>query len=265
MGDVLGVIPARYGSSRLEGKPLAKIDGVTLLERVWNQARQATMLDRLVIATDDQRVHDVARKFGAESILTDPALTTGSARVEAAACIMSKERAGASWGAVVNIQGDMPFIAPSTIDQAIAMLKNAPDRWGMVTIALPLDREERMRDPNVVKVVVDRNGRALYFSRAEVPFTFSRATTRYLLPGVTKPVFGLQHLGLYVFRPDALSYFASAPPSALELRENLEQLRVLEGGFQVGVVVVESDVERQRIEVNTPDDLARAEQVLTHL
>jgi len=241
--QIIAVIPARYQSSRLPGKPLLEIGGRTMLERVYARVCRSRLVTRVVIATDDERIHRAGQKFGAEVQLTDPGHSSGTERVaEVAARIREAP-------IVVNVQGDEPFIEPEAIDQAIApMLEAAAAAAGapVCTLMTALRNAEEAADPNVVKVVTDRAGRALYFSRARVPYVRDAADARR--------VTYYKHLGLYVYEREFLLRFPALPRGPLEALEKLEQLRVLENGYSIRVVETEHD----SLSVDTEEDLARA-------
>ena len=239
----LGVIPARFGSSRFPGKPLAVLGGRPLVAHVVSRAREAASLDRVVVATDDRRIADAAEAAGAEARMTPADLPSGSDRAAWTAARLAGE--GAEFDVVVNVQGDEPFVPGVAIDRAVAALaENSGAK--IATLARPLDEGEFLR-PDVVKVVLDGRARALYFSRAAIPHPRSRAGFE-----------PLQHVGLYVFRWAYLKRFVKLPVSPLERVEGLEQLRALEDGAKIQVVVGGWPA----LGIDTPEDLARAERRL---
>lgn len=241
----LGVIPARFGSTRFPGKPLAVLGGKALLVHVWERAREARSLDRLLVATDDERIADVVRAVGGEVRLTAADVPSGSDRV--ALVVRELEREGDSFEVVVNLQGDEPFLPGTAIDRVVSLLEE--DAAAVVTtLAVPATAEEEAR-VDVVKVVLDGRRRALYFSRARVPYPRAGAAP------------ALKHVGIYAFRRSYLERFIALPPSPLELAEGLEQLRILEDG--AGILVGVGDWEIQG--VDTPEDLARAEARLARI
>jgi len=248
----LGVIPVRMKSTRLPGKPLKDIAGKTLVQRVWEQAKKASRVSEVVIATDDQGILEHANALGARAVLTSDKHLTGSDRVAEVLSIW-KERVRTP-DLVVNIQGDMPFISPFVIDEAIRTLAEAGDEFGMSTVATPIESEEDFLRPSVVKVALASDGGALYFSRAPIPFWREPSEVH---PSADEPV-GYKHVGLYVFRPAALQRLTAMPPSLPEKREKLEQLRALCGGIRIKVAVVSNAAVQPSIEVDTPEDLARA-------
>ena len=230
------VIPARYGSTRLPGKPLAEIDGRPMIWYVWDKARRAETPARVVVATDDARVAEAVRGFGGEAVMTSPSCASGTDRVAEAARGMAEE-------VIVNLQGDEPMMHPSVIDAVAAPLVAEPGVV-MCTAALVQDDPEEFGRPSVVKVVVDRRGDALYFSRSPIPHYRDTGTGRYR-----------KHLGIYGYRREFLFRVAAMPPSRLEEAERLEQLRVLENGHRIRVV----DVAHDSVGVDTPEDLKAVE------
>lgn len=228
---VLGVIPARFASSRFPGKPLAPIDGKPMIQHVWERARLARSLGRVLIATDDERIAAAARAFGAEVAMTRPDHPSGTDRAAEAAAATDAE-------IIVNIQGDEPLIEPAAIDLAVSTLLDDPD-CRMATLKRRIERREDIQNPNVVKVVTSLDGWALYFSRSPVP---------YAREG--RPVCW-KHIGLYVYRRELLLAYGSLPRGPLEETEKLEQLRALENG--IGIRVAETGYDT--IGVDTPEDL----------
>jgi 3-deoxy-manno-octulosonate cytidylyltransferase (CMP-KDO synthetase) len=238
----IGVIPARYGSTRLPGKALLEIAGAPMLRHVFERAQAARRLDEVIVATDDVRIAAAVRDFGGEAVLTSPDHQSGTDRV-AEAC------AGRTFDVVVNVQGDEPLLDPSDVDALVAALEARSDAE-LATLAVELPAEQAS-DPNAVKVALDRQGFALYFSRLPIPYR------RDAVPG-TVPGTYLKHKGIYAYRADALRRFASLPPTPLEQAESLEQLRALEHGMRVYVVVSQHD----SIGVDTPDDLERVRRIV---
>jgi 3-deoxy-manno-octulosonate cytidylyltransferase (CMP-KDO synthetase) len=234
---VIGVIPARYASIRFPGKPLAPLAGRPMVLHVLAAARAARRLDRVLVATDDARIAEVVSNDGGEAILTSPDAASGTDRLAEAARRLTAD-------VYVNVQGDEPLMPAENIDRAVETLLGDPSRE-IATLALPIGAGEA-RDPNVVKVVAAADGRALYFSRAPIPYPRSGG------PGFRK------HLGLYAYRAATLAKLALLPPSPLERMESLEQLRWLEAGWSVWVGEAAAD----SIGVDTPEDLAKAEEIL---
>ncbi len=232
---VLAVIPARYGAERLPGKPLLRETGMTLVEHGWRRVKAARRIDAVVVATDDARIREAAAAFGAEAMMTSAGCRSGTDRVAEAAAA----RPGAAL--VLNVQGDEPEVDPSALDRLVERMER--DDAPMGTIACPFRDEMSASDPNRVKVVLDRRGRALYFTRALVPYRRDRATG--------EPT--LLHVGVYAFRPDFLARFARLPSTPLESAEKLEQLRALEHGQPIAVEVVDVPPWPG---IDTPDDYA---------
>lgn len=252
---VLGVIPVRLESKRLAFKPLADICGKPLVQRVWECASEVSSLNRLVIATDSGKIVEMAESFGAEVLMTSSDISTGTQRV-AEVC----SRLGAEdWDVVVNIQGDMPFLPAELVDRLVEFHWKERDRFSVVTAATPILSEEIFVSPSDVKVIVGAGGEALYFSRAPIPFSREGDLLEITVEdGSSVSALGLKHLGLYVFRPDVLEVFSSSRYSSLEAVERLEQLRLLERGFRLGVCVVSSEIAGRAIDVDTPADLELA-------
>jgi 3-deoxy-manno-octulosonate cytidylyltransferase (CMP-KDO synthetase) len=238
---VLCVVPARWASTRLPGKPLQLIGDIPMVEWVARGVSESVRVDELVIATDDERIHDVVTSFGRKAIMTPPELLTGTDRV----ALVAERR---ECDLVVNIQGDEPLVKGAMIDQLVEAMV-ADESTPMATLAHPMSAGEA-DDVNAVKVVVDRRGRALYFSRAMIPFRRR--------PGPEGSENYLKHIGIYGYRKDFLLRLAALPPSPLEEAEGLEQLRALEHGYPVRVVETSYRV----VGVDTAEDLARVREVL---
>jgi 3-deoxy-manno-octulosonate cytidylyltransferase (CMP-KDO synthetase) len=250
----LGVIPARYASTRFPGKPLAPLGHGTVLSAVVTAAREASRLTRVIVATDDPRIVEACRGFGAEAMLTSPDHASGTDR---AAEVV--RRAGEPFDVVLNIQGDEPFVTPTSLDRLVAAFEGRPD-LAMATLAEPIDDADELFDPAAAKVVVDGDGAALYFSRSPIPF--HRGSGTRLSPDFRAPLGSrpgglagyLKHQGIYAYRPATLDALSRMPPSPLEIDEGLEQLRAVQAGIRI--LVLDSDF--RSIAVDTPDDLARA-------
>jgi 3-deoxy-manno-octulosonate cytidylyltransferase (CMP-KDO synthetase) len=244
---VIGVIPARYHSSRLEGKPLADIHGKPMIQHVYEIARKARRLDSVVVATDDERIAAAVGRFGGRVAMTSPAHASGTDRVA--------EAATASDAAiVVNIQGDEPLLDPRMIDECINALQDAlleQDGIGLATVMKKIG-EASYHDANVVKVVRDARGRALYFSRSLVPYPRNRM----------EPFDVFEHIGLYAYTKECLARLAQLPPARLERIEGLEQLRALENG--ISIQVVETQCKGALVSVDTPEDLERVRSILSN-
>lgn len=239
---IIGVIPARYASTRLTGKVLADINGKPMIQHVWERAKESKFLNDLIIASDSEFVLEKAKAFGAKAVLTAAHHPSGSDRVAEAVQSLDVD-------IVVNIQGDEPLMEPKVIDDLVRALKN-DERPLMATTIKAIDREEDLNDPNVVKVVVDQNQNALYFSRSPIPY--DRDGTGWKNAGY------YQHLGIYAYRKDFLLTFIKLPKSYLEKIEQLEQLRVLEAGYKIKTVL--TDI--QTIGVDTEADLIRVKKIL---
>lgn len=230
--NAVAVIPARYGSTRLPGKALADVCGKPLVQRVYERVALARRVGRTIVATDDARIFDAVRAFGGEAVMTSPDHRSGTDRVAEAAGFTGG-------GIIVNVQGDEPLIEPSVIDDVIEKVLGD---GGIVcsTAASPIRDEGMWLDPNAVKVVMDGRGRALYFSRSPLPcYRDGGFGGAYL------------HAGIYCFRRDFLMRYAALEQTPLERAEKLEQLRILEHGYEIGVVITD----HASIGVDTPDDL----------
>lgn len=240
MNKAVGIIPARWGSTRFPGKPLHLIAGKPLLQRVWERCGRARSLDAVIIATDDMRIARAAFGWGAEVALTSARHRSGTDRV---AEVVRKAKEVAY---VINIQGDEPLVDPRVIDRLVAMLRSN-SQIDMVTAAHPFEDPKQAASPHQVKVVIDRAGRALYFSRSPIPF-----------PASGRKATILRHQGIYGFRRNALLQFVKWKPSPLEQVESLEQLRALENGVRVHVLVTKQGSPG----VDTPQDAKALEQKL---
>jgi len=235
---VLGVIPARLASTRFPAKALAPLHGKPILQHVWERSSQARYLSHLLIATDDETIASTARRFGATVRMTSPDHPSGTDRVAEAASAFD-------YPVIVNIQGDEPLIDPAAIDAAvIAMLDD--DEAPMATLSKRIEDVSEVTNPNVVKVVTDRAGRAIYFSRSPIPYDRGGGAHYF------------KHIGLYVYRRQFLLDYPALPVGPLEQAEKLEQLRALENGFKIKV----AETEYESLGVDTPEDLTRVEQIL---
>jgi len=240
--DVIGIIPARYSSTRFDAKVLADILGKPMIQHVWERAKQALLLDDLIIACDDQRVADAARAFGAKVVLTAKGHASGTDRITEVINPLDVK-------VVINIQGDEPLIHPTIIDNVARALLD-DESISIATVMQKIEDLSLINDPNVVKVVVDRNNFALYFSRAGIPFRAANSE-------VKSPVY-YKHIGLYGYTKDFLFTYRNLPVSSLEKIELLEQLRVLEEGFRIKVIETKYDT----IGVDTPEDLEKVKAYL---
>ncbi|MBK9177798.1 MAG: 3-deoxy-manno-octulosonate cytidylyltransferase [Flavobacteriales bacterium] len=240
---ILGVIPARYASTRLPGKPLVDIGGRSMIARVMEQARQSKSLHGLVVATDDARVMDHVQGMGCDAVMTSTAHPSGTDRCFEALASVGRDR----FDAVVNIQGDEPFIAPEQIDELCAALYSAPG--GIATLAQVVTDDHDLDDPGEVLITTDIHMDALYFSRAAIPFLRDEDTG----PRHARFRF-LKHVGLYAYRTEVLERIVALQPSSLELAEQLEQLRWVENGLKVRVGLTA----HPSFCVDTPADLEEA-------
>jgi 3-deoxy-manno-octulosonate cytidylyltransferase (CMP-KDO synthetase) len=249
MAKVAGLIPARYASSRLPGKVLASILGKPMIQRVYERALRAERLDVVLIGTDDERVADVVRAFGGRVVMTSPDHASGTDRL--AEMVRQPDSGVADADIIVNIQGDQPFMDPRMIEEAVQPMLNDPT-LPMATLKHRVTKPEDLEDPAVVKVVVDRQDNALYFSRSLIPN-----------PCKDVPHDVFEHVGLYVYRREFLLKLSRFEPTLLEQVESLEQLRVLEHGYRMRVVeTYTTDHEFGGFSVDTREDLARAESLL---
>ncbi|MBI1227429.1 MAG: 3-deoxy-manno-octulosonate cytidylyltransferase [Bacteroidetes bacterium] len=241
----LGIIPARFASSRFPGKPLVDIGGKTMVQRVYEQASQSA-LGAVVVATDDQRIFDKVVSFGGQVVMTSDRHSTGTDRCAEVA----KMPKYADFQFVVNVQGDEPFISPIQINATLDVLVQN-ESLSIATLAklLAPGSQLNLHDPNHVKVVFDKNQRALYFSRWPLPFYRNLPSENWLAEGQFH-----KHIGLYAFRREILLAVAKLPPGRLELAESLEQLRWLENGYSIGVALTEFE----SISIDSPADLALA-------
>ncbi|MBP3838922.1 MAG: 3-deoxy-manno-octulosonate cytidylyltransferase [Prevotella sp.] len=244
----IGIIPARYASTRFPGKPLAMLGGKSVISRVYEQVSR--VLGHVYVATDDERIFTHVSAFGGRAVMTSVHHQSGTDRIQEA---MAK--IGASeFDVVVNVQGDEPFIQRSQIETVMACFED--ERTQIATLGMPFTARHSLEDlenPNSPKIVLDNDGYALYFSRSVVPFVRSAGRREWMgrFPF-------LKHIGLYAYRTDVLSQITALPPSALELAESLEQLRWLQNGFRVKVGITSVET----IGIDTPEDLMRAEQLL---
>ena len=235
---IVGVIPARYASSRFPGKALVEIGGKTMLQHVWERASQARYLNDVIIATDDERILNAAAGFKARVTMTRADHLSGTDRVAEIASASDAQ-------IIVNIQGDEPLIDPAAIDAAVLGILDHEETL-MGTLKKRIQRSSEITDPNVVKVVTDREDNAIYFSRSPIPY--ARDSAAYF-----------KHVGLYVYRRDFLLVYSDLPVGPLEKSERLEQLRALENGIPIAVVTVDYDA----VGVDVPDDVRRVEEILT--
>jgi 3-deoxy-manno-octulosonate cytidylyltransferase (CMP-KDO synthetase) len=238
--DVVAIIPARYAATRLPGKVLADIAGKPMIQHVYERTSAADDIGRVIVATDDQRVFDAVREFGGEAMMTRTDHRTGTDR-------LAEVARGLQADLIVNVQGDEPLIAAASIEIAVEPLRRDRELV-MSTLRERIHHKNEIADPNVVKVVVDRQDFALYFSRLAIPFRRSAES----------PMTWWRHLGLYVYRREFLLAYAKMPATPLEQAECLEQLRALEHGYRIKV----PETPHPAIGVDTPEDLARVRELL---
>ena len=244
----LGVIPARYAAQRFPGKPLATIAGKSLVQRVYERATQATRLDKVIVATEDTRILEAVEAFGGDAMLTSPECATGTDRVAEVARTYDCDL-------VLNIQGDEPLLRPEMIDQLVEVMQSDPT-CVMGPLARKLESAVHLDNPNIVKVALGHNGNALYFSRSRIPYVRD-ARTGNPQEWITLAKF-YKHLGIYAFRHEFLLTFVQLPHGELENTEKLEQLRALENGFSIKVLVTPYD----SIGVDRPEDIELVEEIL---
>ncbi|CAL0303776.1 unnamed protein product [Lupinus luteus] len=240
---VVGIIPARFASSRFQGKPLVQILGKPMIQRTWERAKLAATLDHVVVATDDERIADCCRKFGADVIMTSESCRNGTER-----CNEALQKLGKKYDVVVNIQGDEPLIEPEIVDGVVKALQAAPD--AVFSTAVTSLKPEDAHDPNRVKCVVDNRGYAIYFSRGLIPFNKSGKVNQqfpYLL-----------HLGIQSYDAKFLKIYPHLQPTPLQLEEDLEQLKVLENGYKMKVIKVDHEAHG----VDTPEDVQKIESLM---
>ena len=238
MRKATGIIPARYGATRFPGKPLAKIAGKSMIQHVYEQAQKAKLLERIIIATDDDRIYSVSRAFGAEVCMTSPDHRSGTERVaEAAGRVESP--------IIINIQGDEPLLQGQMIDDLVQALQDPS--IAMATLVSKVTDLDRIHDQDIVKVVADKKGNALYFSRSPLPFQPSE--------------YFLQHIGIYGYQKEFLLRFHTFAVSRLEVAEGLEQLRVLENGYRIKIVSTPFPT----LSVDSPRDIMAVEKFIRNV
>lgn len=240
---VWAVIPARYASTRFPGKPLAPIAGRPMIQHVYERTARTPSVSRVLVATDDERIAGAVRDFGGEAVMTGEA-ATGTDRIAEAVTLQSTGGAAPGW--VLNVQGDEPLVDPADLETLVSGVLAASDAV-MGTLVYPFRNETEFRDPDMVKAVLDAQGRALYFSRAPIPF-----------PRGPGQGWGWLHLGVYLYRTAFLHTFHRLPPTPLSEREQLEQLRALEHGYTIHCF----EARTLGFGVNTPEDLSRVEALL---
>lgn len=240
----IGIIPARYASTRFPGKPLALLGGKPVIQHVYEKV--AAVLEAAYVATDDERIYDVVKSFDGQVVMTRTDHKSGTDRIEEAI-----EKIGGEWDVVVNVQGDEPFVAKSQLDTICHCFDDPTTQ--IATLGKPFESMEAVQNPNSPKIVVDNMGFAMYFSRSVIPYVRGKEKSSWL----THYPF-LKHLGIYAYRKDVLRQVTQLPQSSLEIAESLEQLRWLQNGFKIKVGT--TDVET--VGIDTPQDLERAEEFL---
>lgn len=238
---IIGIIPARYASTRFPGKPLAMINGKSMINRVYKQAFKAKSLSKVVVATDDSRIFDHMKSIGGNVVMTAMDHSNGSSR-----CLEVIEKSKEQFDAVINIQGDEPYIDPTQINQLAGLFKE--ENVDIATLAKKIQTEEELFDSNVVKVVFDKNMQALFFSRQTIPYVRGVELDKW----ISHYTF-YKHIGIYGYRPDVLSEIVNLPAAKMEQAESLEQLRWLENLYRIklGITTMEG------ISIDTPEDLLK--------
>jgi 3-deoxy-manno-octulosonate cytidylyltransferase (CMP-KDO synthetase) len=237
---IIACIPARWSSTRFPGKPLIQLAGKSMIQHVWERCKKAQLVDEVVIATDDDRIHRAATSFGAKVVMTDPKHESGTDRIYEACQTFSQMTH------VINVQGDEPLISPLLIDQLAKTLKEN-EKVEMITAAAPLKDIEMRNDPNVVKVILNTLGEAIYFSRSCIPYPRQEVGANYL-----------RHLGIYGYQKTFLQKFVQWEPSLLERTESLEQLRAVERGVRIKVEITNESTPG----VDTPEQAKMIEKIL---
>lgn len=240
---VVGIIPARYASTRFPGKPLALIKGKPMIQRVYEQALKSA-LDAVVVATDDVRIADAVMDFGGQYVMTSPNHRSGTDRCREAMDLLDTQ-----YDAVINIQGDEPFIDPQQINLVLQLISR--DDTELASLAKRIEDEDELFSPNTVKVVMDKDAKALYFSRNPIPFMRNEERHAWLDKGLF-----FKHIGIYAYKAAALRQIAAMQPTALEKAESLEQLRWLENGLSIRMGITQTE----NVSIDEPKDIEKAEQ-----
>jgi 3-deoxy-manno-octulosonate cytidylyltransferase (CMP-KDO synthetase) len=244
--NIVGIIPARYNSTRFPGKPLTIINGKPMVQRVYEQALKAKMLSRVIIATDDDRIFNAVKEFSGEAVMTSPQHQSGTDRC---AEIISKDSSG-KWDVVVNIQGDEPYIHPEQIDLLCSLFSSADTQ--IATLVKKITSSDELFNHNNVKAILNKRNEAIYFSRSPIPYNKNFPEQEWL-----KYSTYYKHIGIYGFTTETLKAVSQLPKTNLEITESLEQLRWIENGF-----VIKAEVTAQEsIAIDTPDDLAKVKAV----
>lgn len=242
--SVAGIIPSRYASTRFPGKPLAIINGKSMIERVYIQASKCSLLKTVIVATDDERIASHVREFGGKAVMTSAHHPSGTDRIAETIALLEKENE--FYDIAVNIQGDEPFIRPEQIEKVIRLfsLKNVE----IATLIKSITEQEELFNPNVVKVITDHAGRALLFSRSAIPHIRGKAEENWL-----EHFTFYKHIGIYAYRTETLKIIASLPPAPPEIAESLEQLRWLWNGYQIYT----DSTDFETFGIDTPEDLSK--------
>ena len=240
----IAIIPARYASTRFPGKPLAMLDGKTVIQRVYEQA--VKVFEEAYVATDDERIYEAVEAFGGKAVMTSPNHKSGTDRIQEAAM-----KIGTNADVIINIQGDEPFIHPSQLSTVKSLFDDL--RTQIATLGKPFESIEAAENPNSPKIVTDIDGYAMYFSRSVIPFIRGKERAEW---AQSFPF--LKHIGLYAYRREVLAAVTKLPQSPLELAESLEQLRWLQNGYRIKVGITETET----VGIDTPEDLQRAEEFL---
>lgn len=248
----IGIIPARYASSRFPGKALFVIEGKTMIQRVYEQAKKSIILDDLFVATDDVSIENHVKNFGGKAIMTSPDHLCGTDRCHEAFHIINKDGKYNDEDVVINIQGDEPLINPEQIEKVGSCFRNKD--VGIATLVRKMDNTDDLQSPSVMKVVCDKNKRAMYFSRSPIPYFRGLDQSQWL-----KKHNYYQHIGIYAYKASVLNEIQVLPPSSLEQAESLEQLRWLENGYSIHVEITEHSSHS----VDVPNDIIKIIQILT--
>jgi len=239
--SILGIIPARFASTRFPGKPLVDIGGKTMIQRVYEQAKKSVKLKEVVVATDDERIAEEVKRFGGNVIMTSDQHRSGTDR-----CAETVKKVPGNWEAVINIQGDEPFIQPEQIDLLASLFENPSVLIG--TLVKKLSDVADLDNSNTMKVVLDANGNGMYFSRSPIPFVRGEEKSKWL-----EKHFFYKHIGIYGYRSDVLQKLTLLAPGKLEMAESLEQLRWLENGYSIRTAFTELET----LSVDSPEDLEK--------
>jgi 3-deoxy-manno-octulosonate cytidylyltransferase (CMP-KDO synthetase) len=249
--NVLGVIPARYASTRFPGKPLAIINGKSMIQRVYEQAFKSRFLSRVIVATDDLRIEKHVLSFGGEVMMTSAFHDSGTERIGEVVASIKHQNVSFKYDIVVNIQGDEPMLNPLQIDLAISCFSDPSIQ--ISTLVKQITNAEDLFNPNVVKAVIDKNADALYFSRSPIPFMRNQSQEEWLTNGKF-----YKHIGLYAYSTSVLTEIINLAATPLETAESLEQLRWIENGFKIRAVLTEFET----IAVDTPEDLLKLTNII---